>query len=512
MMNNASSLTDEQINQMLIERGLKKADASASAQPQLTDDQIRQMMQARGLSSQGQHSPLQALLNIGGGIAQGAESAVAGLENLPRDVGLLGRYLGVPGVRQLARLPAVHAMPAPFAQQQALTTQLPQAASEALGILGTGGAAGIRGAGEVAGAVGRGIGRAARRIGEPIGRRVIEPIAKKLAPITGRTAKETAINYFNEISQGAPVKQLYTPLNKEIIGLHKGAKEIASSNYDRVKDLANKYGFSDEVEPVATNGGTIDDTAVSRGLYINPKKSLDLISALKDDDPAIAKDAAEFTKNPSFNSAHELQSKLGRKYYSLEHGDGEDRKLAFKFNEARGALKDDIFNSIDEGLRGQEAKAENLKNTYRDAGKFYKEEVIPFYEDKLISDMLFKKGGVKNNPSGIFNLLKKDSDSTEFIKNRLSPEGKDLFVAHGIENVFPKIKGTTRVSPKNFIKEFDNLSKKGLGEFITNEHNVVRAKVENQYALSKALRKYGTRGAEIAGGTELAKQIWDRSR
>lgn len=465
-----------------------------------------------GIPFQPQQSPLQALLNIGGGIAQGAESAVAGLENLPRDVGLLAKYFGVPYARGLAKLPAVHPMAIPGVQQQDIMTQIPQAATEALGYLGTGGAAGIRGAGEVAGAVGRGIGRAARRVGEPIGRRVVEPIAQKLAPITGRTAKETAINYFNEISQGAPVKQLYTPLNREIIGLHKGAKEIASANYDRVKDLANKYGFSDEVEPVATNGDTIDDTAVSRGLYINPKKSLDLISTLKDDDPAIAKEAAEFTKNPSFNSAHELQSKLGRKYYSLDHGDGEDRKLAFKFNEARMALKDDISDSIDTGLRGQETKAENLKNTYRDAGKFYKDEVIPFYQDKLISDMLFKKGGVKNNPAGIFNLLKKDSESTDFIKDRLSPEGRDLFVAHGLENVFPKIKGTTRVSPKNFINEFDNLSKKGLDEFITNEHNIIRRKVENQYALSKALRKYGTRGAEIAGGTELAKQIWDRSR
>jgi len=443
--------------------------------PSLADiPQQAQPTKFMGISFQPQHSPLQALLNIGGGIAQGAESAVAGLENLPRDVGLLGRYFGVPGVRQLAKLPSVHPMAIPGVQQQDIMTQIPQAATEALGYLGTGGAAGLRGAERVAGAAGRGISRLA-------------------SPISGKNAADTAVNFFKKISRGRGLRDLHTPLNNKIKELYKNTKLASKKNYDYVHELAKKAGFGDEL--VAPT-----DRIEKEGLQIISSKSTPLMGELNVYRPEAKEALLDFKKTPSFKNAHKLQSELFKEQSALRNSlDPADRAKSFATGQARNALREDILDSFDQAGNGWSNTNQVLKKAYLDASEFHKNEVAPFLENRLVSNMLLKRKGMKHNPEGIFNLLQQPEESARFIKERLSPEDRDLFVAHGLSPAVRRIGGKLKINPAKFINEFNKLENKGLREFVDPTHEFMNDKIENQFRSSKLIRKYGLRGLELAG-------------
>lgn len=94
----------------------------------------------------------------------------------------------------------------------------------------------------------------------------------------------------------------------------------------------------------------------------------------------------EFLKEPTLNKAHELQSDIGTEISSLknENNTYADRNAIKKLTAARNSLKDDINTFL-------KNKNPDLLQQYKDAANFHRTNVVPYTENKTISNIVSGK-------------------------------------------------------------------------------------------------------------------------
>jgi hypothetical protein len=193
------------------------------------------------------NSPLlQGILNAGGGVAQGLGDVAAGIMNIPHDIGSAVNFInshisnafpmtksnpdfGIPGLGALANIPQVQAPDAPFTQQGSASnfipsTQIPEQAVNALGILASGGGSAIQSG--------------------------VNGLSKLLGAVTGRNADETAVNLFNTLRNGSPLGNLHGAINDKIKSLYTSAKDDYGVLRDNMNSLANDRGYTADASPI----------------------------------------------------------------------------------------------------------------------------------------------------------------------------------------------------------------------------------------------------------------------
>lgn len=94
----------------------------------------------------------------------------------------------------------------------------------------------------------------------------------------------------------------------------------------------------------------------------------------------------DFLKEPTLNKAHELQSDIGNEISSVknENNTYADRNAIKKLTAARNSLKDDINTFL-------QNKNPALRQQYKDAANFHRTNVIPYMENKTISNIVSGK-------------------------------------------------------------------------------------------------------------------------
>ncbi len=425
----------------------------------------------------------QPLINIAGGAVQGAEQFVAGLENIPRDVGLLGQYFGVPGVRQLARLPAVRAMPAPWVQQQALTTRIPSAAVQALGILGTGGAGQIGRAGEITSRIGR---RAL--LGMP-----------GVKTVLGKNALNTTENLVRNLSGGESLATVHTPIVNELKSDFTTHGQLSANNYNNLSDAARSSGYVDNPLGIQTTTGVPLTPGAKSINFENTNKFITALQKshtrkFRDLGDILNEDMQDVTSNPSFSNAHNLQMELGNAGSTLKSSrENVDRALGKVYFKARRNIINDIKNSF---VKNNDS---SLSDLYTKASDFHLNNVIPYTSNSTLRRIVTRTGMEELDPENIHTILKKGEEGVKVARENLSPQSRKQLVLSALK---PAFKGG-EITPKALIDRYRDFDKLGFGHLRTNELDNITDKIARQQQLTKWTRL----GLGGVGALELGKQF-----
>lgn len=466
---------------------LEKA-ASATGYPEgftithpAEDGSVMSIKQNKGTDFLKNIDLLQGILNVGGGVSRGIGDIVSGTLNLPRDVGVLANYLNIPGVKKLSNIPEVKRPDAPFAQQQSLETEIPEAATGALSLL-------YGGAGNLLEKTGK------------LGAIPSNYISKLLSPLTGKNAEATATNFVNNMIGDADVGQLHTPINDKIKLEYSNANDTSKENYNLLKNAAIQRGYLDNVFDPSFSG-----IGINPGKGINTIESSGLLNNINNDNlsPESSSLLENFLQNKSFKNAHDLQSSLFKDANLLKASkDGRDRMASNNLASSRNALLSDIRNTfIDNG-------DSDLSSLYDRATNNHKNTVIPFYQDPVVAKMLLK-GGRYDNPSTIFNTLKQDNPISNFIKDKLSPIENDFVLAKQLEPAMSvDSKGNVSADPEKLLSSLQKIPVKGYGEFLDSRHQEVINKLGSQLKFKKAIGPIGNILDKLSGPALGAAAIY----
>lgn len=341
------------------------------------------------------------------------------------------------------------------------------------------------GAGVTAGALGYAL---------PAAARAIRATGRIPAAVTQRGATRNALNFVRKLLG----KDNLATANRKIALAAKqdysNALKQTRTNYKNVRDFAEEKGYPKRP------GRYIP--GISIGL---PKKSInaplfsEAFEDIKAPPKAIKNIVNEFNQNPSFENAHWLQSKLGKRGATLKSSiDSEKRNLADDYFSARNSLLSDMENSlISHG-------DEDLLKMYEGATNFHGAKVAPYLENSKIRSLVLAPKGKVKIPSNIENILKKDEDALNFIKENLDAPTKDLILARTLKNAISRHpKKGLQVNPNKLLKEFGDLKEKGFEEFIRPEHEQNILAIEHQLRIANALKPYLKIGAKTLVGGAL---------
>lgn len=168
------------------------------------------------------------------------------------------------------------------------------------------------------------------------------------------------------ISKGAEFlypRKYANDLAQSIKGSYQTAKQDASALYKPVTDALGKKSITN---------------------YPNYSEYRKLGDDIFKDYPAKLKDVHdEFMKNPNLKNAHELQSRIG-KTLTTYTSKNEPQAAIEKLSKAKDYLQNDINRFL-------QTNNPDLLKQYKNAGQFYKENVIPYRGQKNIADIASSK-------------------------------------------------------------------------------------------------------------------------
>lgn len=501
-MINQSSLTDEQIKQMLSERGLStktQAQPQATNGQELSDEQIKQMMAQRGLTTAqtpallqqfgaqalklpGQiggeiaQDPMQAILNLGGATGRALFSPVAGLESLAgRGLGALG----IPGAETLQRMGAAGLGAAPGFKPE-LTPTLSQIPEAAL----------------LAGAVPGGIAAARAIPGLARGAAELIPGVKTLL---GKTAVHSTENMMKDLSGGESLANVHTPVVNELKSDFSTNRNLSSTNFDNLSEEASKNGYVQN--PLARDPMTgAPKTPGAKEIKFD--NTINFINTLKKSPTKKFRDlgadldeyAQALFNNPSFKNAHDIQMTLGREGSALKSSkEGVDRALGKIYFKARRNIINDINKTFIKN------KDQSLADLYSNASDFHLKNVIPYTSNPTLRKIVTREGMEEVNPDNIHNILKKGEEGVRVARENLSPQAKKQLVMNALK---PAFKGG-EITPKDLIKRYRDFDKLGFGHLRTNELDTVINKIAKQ----KKKTKFARLAVGGLGAYEIGKQF-----
>lgn len=201
---------------------------------------------------------------------------------------------------------------------------------------------------------------------------------------------------------------------------------------------------------------------------------------------------ANYIDNPTVNAAHSLQSDLGvaiRKLYQRAPQE-RDADLIDSLTDARNALRDYI--------------SQNAGDNYQDASNFWRNNVVPYQENKMISKVATQ--GKVDNATKLVNSLANgeledaDKQSLNTIASHMTDDQKEQMLLPFLKGskANPLITTSGDVNPDVLLNSINGLKFQGLDQFVTpkmqNYFNVLNDAKNNiaaQDAISKKARWIG---------------------
>lgn len=506
-MINQSSLTDEQIKQMLAERGLSTKDVEdpqISGGQELSDEQIKQMMAQRGLSTAqppgllqqfgtqalklpGQiagevaQDPLQAILNLGGATGRALFSPVAGLESLAgKGLGLLG----IPGGETLQRMGEAGLGKAPGFKPE-LTPTISQ----------------IPGAALLASQVPSGIAAA----------RAVPGLARGAAGLLGRGAE--AIPGVRQLfGRAVPKAQReYEQHGANMLADYHDTPNYGEHIGEEEQAIANVLHKHNDI--TATKAKNLYDEIKPKewGTKISKPNALKFVTEVKKVGKGnlgdiVTEHLNTFLKNPTAKNAHEAQSVLGEHISDLYMRDVRPPNNELKKLQS---LRSELRNNI-----GKVAG-----NRYKKASDYYRDNRVAYKEDQVVSNVI--KGKVPSGESLARRMAKGETLSGEepISTNALKTFARHMDSEDKEKMILPFIKGTKsnpvltvsgKLNPDVIRKGMEGLKVQGLEKFMSKDMykdlgklNKLAENIEKQKRRTKAVR-YGVPATAALFGVPTA--------
>jgi hypothetical protein len=285
-----------------------------------------------------------------------------------------------------------------------------------------------------------------------------------------------------------------TKYAKEIID-HLGAGNSLENNAKSLSlDLNRLYNTKKtEAEklyvPIFSNSSVANNSIYRK---INPSGYYEYLEKPQIAIPKASTDIKEliekFDKNPNLENAHKLQSDIGKeiKDLSLTNAksglNSEDKELLKNYSKTRSHLKDQINSFL-------ESKNPDLATQYKEATKYYAENLGHYLDNKKIREIA--TGKIKN-PKNISNVFKNPEPGIEKIANDLGPEGKNKILYAAIGH------NKNTVNAEKLAREIEKLDKKGLESYLTRE----TAQIFNNFSKKTKYRDMAQSiGSIIAAGS-----------
>lgn len=272
----------------------------------------------------------------------------------------------------------------------------------------------------------------------PAARKGMGLIAPKLGP------KAHAENMLNELSGGKSVNEATRSLASDIDKMQSYVKDQSTKNY---KEVFDKHGDSNIYQKDIPKDGY---------LGLDSKITEDFPKHIKDEE-------SRFLKNPTFENAHKYQSILGNAESTLRRKANKDlteTNLMKNIGDSRKAVNNDIYSFLGEADKtGPERPfTDTAGYKYAAAGKYHKDNVIPYRDSKLMKEI---SEGTKVNPRNIQGLFKNPEDNTWKILSHLGQGAQDkiLYSQLGKQGV--------KRTPEGILNAANKLDEQGLGSYIS---------------------------------------------
>lgn len=442
--------------------------------------------QAEGFLSKALNAAIPGLGTLGSIVAQNPHMILPGLANIAKSV---PSALAQQGAGLMSAV-----LPAPISNiATSLAQEVPTPSPEASRLLGVGantalGASGLEALPEL-GALGAAGGKAL------LSKLENSPILKN---ISGKNIQEATENFSNEAkntfnnllgaSPISPSDQLQQGtrdvLNKLYPNSAASPPEVLAANADNVlqkmygtpdyknligneNQILSQHVFNAHQQNYALGSARFDQTLSDTNpiispedAHINPAESAKLEKAMNMD-PLLADKIITANETPNLRNLHEVQSQMGAMI-----ADKKSVPYSQRDNESINVLSD-LRNGIINNIS-------NYAPQYKDDQAFWKNNVIPYYQNSSINKLV--RQGVQ--PANIGNILSKPELATQpnqvpgtvnTILSHLTPQQKQLIPLSklGGSQGNPLMDLSGNINYENFAKNSQGLTSKNISQFIT---------------------------------------------
>jgi len=315
---------------------------------------------------------------------------------------------------------------------------------------------GLRGTGKALGAVGKGV------------KNIFAPTTEKEVANTIQATEQSAKDILDYLGKGKNYDENIKSLADDF---------IAAKDY-------KKNTFKSMINPVFEKVGS---TPVENSSYLSmdPNKLKvirDLIPSSKEEIEDVlgksfkkGKEDLEkaFIKNPTVENAHWLNSVLKTAQRGIKTPGVADKTANNILNEAIDNLSDDIYKTVPEKYSSQ----------YTDALQFYRKNVVPFYENRVLSKVV---EGEAFNPQSLINKLKNPNIAQDE-RNFLSKIISDLPEESRNKIIYHELVKNPNLKPEKLYEKLNKLDSSGFGDYVKNIYGL-KDKLEESIS-AKSLAK-----------------------
>lgn len=252
---------------------------------------------------------------------------------------------------------------------------------------------------------------------------------------------------------------------------------------------ALKAGYGKNVDVGKSLYKPVVDAAGNGSIYENAAPGSSAYQALDDDifssDTRIKKMNQEFSDNPNFQNAHNLQSQLGSAIRKLQGNDAKgtlsiaDRNTLYGYQDAQDAVKGDIRSFLN-------SKDPNLANQYQAASTHWATNVAPYTETPKLAQIV--KGDITNpTPAQIHSIFKSPEPEIQKVVSDMGTNANSKIL-------YNQLGKSSYVQPEDLMKAYGRLNDQGLGSYVTPEidqqFDSLGTKIRN--------RNYAVKGTGVA--------------
>ncbi len=206
------------------------------------------------------------------------------------------------------------------------------------------------------------------------------------------------------------------------------------------------------------------------GLYQQLPNSVK--NSLSSDASALDK---QFTLNPNYSNAKELQKQIGSDFGSLQYRnntvglDATGKTDLANHKTAYDAIKRDMSSYLT-------TLSPDLANQSNIASDYWKDNVVPY---KNNSSLYKIATGDETNPTNLKNIFSSPDADTLKVASDLSSDTHDKIMFNSLG------KNPATLTPARILKDYENLSSSGLGSYITPNLSQQISSLQNRVGLAK---------------------------
>lgn len=334
------------------------------------------------------------------------------------------------------------------------------------------------------------------------------PALANLGERLSTSGAEEGKNLIQNLLGNTKISEAHQPLIGELRTDYDAILKNDNGNYGLLKKLSKERGYA---------GQSKLSSALGEKKYksINAQSTLNDINNLTVHDVPLKGLIKAFKDHPSFENAHNLQSRLGSEgQYLRTSQDSIQKSLGGQYLNTRKDLVNDILESF------KKNKDNDLAQGYRNATSWHKQNVVPYQKNRTISQVVTKRDLDEVNPENIHNVLAKDDESVKRVVQNLSPQAKNLMIA---KKLSPAIEQTEtkgmNVNTKKLMEQLSKINTGKFNKFLSPENRNLIRNLEEQLQFdkryktpAKKLAKYGglsgLGAAGVGGLYGLKKEIF----